>query len=161
MNKVLELLKRAQSGKAAQDGKKKKMIDGLNGALSDEFAAVQLYTVASTLVTGPMQPGLAEYLAEEGPEELQHAKFLSEKIVAMGGQPEVVDRDVAISPVTNRHIFEVVREKEAEAVATYTRLAQLAEDMGDRALQIQLEDILSDEQKHLEGTERILAGWKG
>lgn len=149
-----------QLAKMAAEPKKAELIRGLNDALSDEFAAVRMYTLGAALITGPQRPALAEYLAEEAPDELKHAGLDADKIVALGGAPKVEHREVDFSPVSNKHIFEVVMAAEEKAVRNYTKLIKLAEEIEDRGTVVQLENILADEQTHMEDTAKILADWK-
>jgi len=56
-------------------------------------------------------------------------------------------------------MVEAVREAEKRAVSDYTKRARQAEELGDKGLVVQLEDIVRDETGHLEETERPLRDW--
>ncbi|MBP9502387.1 MAG: ferritin-like domain-containing protein [Candidatus Promineofilum sp.] len=137
---------------------KKTLIDKLNGDLAEELAAVIQYTVYAAKVTGPYRPQLVQFMMAEVPDELGHASFLANKIVALGGEPILAANPV--KPARNdREMLEAILEAEARAVAGYTERAAQAEEYGDKGLQVQLEDMVRDETGHREETARILRDW--
>jgi bacterioferritin len=137
---------------------KDKLIENLNRDLSNELGAIVQYLVYSAKATGPYRPQLASFFQNEIPDETAHAQFLAEKIVALGGEPT---GQVPALPnaETNKELLERVRDAEREAVKNYAQRAQEAEAIGDKGLQVQLEDMVRDETGHLEETERILREW--
>lgn len=56
-------------------------------------------------------------------------------------------------------LSEIVQAEE-DAVKRYTQRAQEAEAYGDKALAVNLEDIIADEQGHMEQTRKFLDGWE-
>lgn len=137
---------------------KKELISDLNRDLSNEFGAIVQYLVYSAKATGPYRPQLVAFYESEIPDESAHAKFLANKIVALGGEPTT---DVPPVPAAsgNKEMLERVRDAERQAVANYAERAQQAEALGEKGLQVQLEDMVRDETEHLEETERILHEW--
>jgi bacterioferritin len=133
-----------------------KLVAQLNAALTAEFKATQLYTLAAALVTGEARLDLAEYLAGEAADELKHAKLLSDKLVAMGELPKVGAITISIDPVTNQRLLELIFEAEKKAVETYSELVDLGEQHATRAFVVLMENILEDEQQHLETTQKLL-----
>ncbi|NIS00775.1 MAG: ferritin-like domain-containing protein, partial [Gemmatimonadetes bacterium] len=83
---------------------------------------------------------------------------LANKIVALGGEPITEPRPVPAAG-TNREMVEAVLEAERRAVKDYTQRAKEAEELGDKGLAVQLEDMVRDESGHSEETERILRDW--
>lgn len=61
--------------------------------------------------------------------------------------------------ITNQEMLEAVLEAEQRAVRDYTQRAMEAEEFGDKGLSVELENIVADETKHAEETERILRDW--
>lgn len=137
---------------------KRTLIEKLNEDLAGELGAITQYIVYAAKVTGPYRPQLAQFFLGEVPEEQGHAQFLANKIVALGGEPTTKARPVPDAR-TNREMLERVLEAEKRARADYTERAQQAEEFGDKGLQVQLEDIVADESKHYEETERMLREW--
>lgn len=134
------------------------LIDSLNEDLAGELGAIVQYIVYAAKVTGPFRPQLVEFFLAEVPDEQRHAQFLANKIVALGGEPTTQPRPVAQAESTHE-MLEAVLEAEQRAVRDYTQRAQDADEYGDKGLAVELENIVSDETRHAEETERILRDW--
>ncbi|ACZ38332.1 ferritin-like domain-containing protein [Sphaerobacter thermophilus] len=135
---------------------KQKLIDGLNHDLAGELAAIIQYLHFSATVTGLDRPQLSEFFESEIPDELGHAKFLANKIAALGGQPTTEPGPVKTA-TDSRGMLEAVLEAEKQAIANYNERIKQAEEFGDTGLKVQLEDIVSDETGHKEEVEKLLA----
>ena len=132
---------------------KEDLIDRLNEDLASELGAVIMYLTYAARATGPYRPQLAQFFLAEVADEQLHAQYLSNKVVALGGEPTTVPRPVSL-PDSNRGMLEEILKAEREATENYTQRAQEAEDYGDKGLVVQLE-----ESSHVEETERILRDW--
>lgn len=137
---------------------KNTLIDHLNEDLAGELSAIAQYITYAAKATGPYRPQLAAFFLEEVVDEQQHAQFLANKIVALGGEPTTVPREVAPAD-TNQAMLEAVLAAERRAVSDYTARALEADEFGDKGLAVQLEDMVRDESGHAEETERILRDW--
>lgn len=137
---------------------KQQLIDLLNEDLAAEYAAVIQYITYAARATGPYRPQLAQFFLAEVADEQMHAQFLANKIVALGGVPTTQASPVADGK-NNRVMVEEVLKAEREAVQRYTERAKQAEELGDKGLAVQLEDMVRDESGHSEETERILRDW--
>lgn len=137
---------------------KKGLIEALNGDLSAEYGAMIQYLTYAAQVSGPYRPELSKFFAREVPEETAHAQFLANKIVALGGEPTSRADEVPTAR-TNREMLEAVLRAEQEAVRRYTERAMQAEALGEKGLQVQLEDMVRDESEHRDEVERILREW--
>ncbi len=137
---------------------KQTMIDHLNEDLSGELGAIIQYITYAAKATGPYRPQLAQFFLTEVADEQMHAQFLANKIVALGGEPTTEARAVP-SASTNREMLEAVLAAERRAVEDYSRRAEEADELGDKGLVVQLEDMVRDESGHSEETERILRDW--
>jgi len=137
---------------------KKDLIKNLNEDLAGELGAVIQYTTYAAKATGPYRPQLTQFFLAEVPDELGHAQFLANKIVALGGEPTTEARPVPKAK-SNREMLEAVLLAERRAVADYTQRAREADEIGDKGLAVQLEDMVRDETGHAEETERILRDW--
>jgi bacterioferritin len=134
------------------------LIEKLNEDLAGELSAITQYITYAAKVTGPYRPQLAQFFLEEVVDEQGHAQFLANKIVALGGEPTTTARPVPPA-ATNREMVEAVLAAEQQAIADYAEHAELAEALGEKGLQVQLEDMVRDECGHAEETERILRDW--
>ena len=134
------------------------LIERLNDDLAGEFSAIIQYLTYAARATGPFRPQLAQFFLAEVTDEQGHAQFLANKIVALGGEPTTVPRELpAVSG--NKGMVEAVLAAERRAIADYTQRAKDAEAFGDKGLVVQLEDMVRDESAHAEETERILRDW--
>lgn len=137
---------------------KNKLIDALNRDLADELGAITQYLTYSAKITGPSRPQLADFFRNEIPDEQKHAEFLANKVVALGGEPTTVASDVE-KAASNQDMLTAVLEAERRAIKGYTERAKQAEEFGDKALAVQLEDMIRDETQHAEEAERMLRDW--
>jgi bacterioferritin len=137
---------------------KQTMIEHLNEDLAGELSAIIQYLTYAAKSTGPYRPQLAQFFLTEVADEQLHAQFLANKIVALGGEPVTTPRPVAVAH-TNREMLEAVLAAERRATADYTQRAREADEMGDKGLAVQLEDMVRDESGHSEETERMLQDW--
>jgi bacterioferritin len=137
---------------------KETMIKRLNEDLAGELGAIVQYITYAAKATGPYRPQLAQFFLAEVADEQGHAQYLANKIVALGGEPTTVPREVARAK-TDREMLEQVLAAEKRAVADYTQRAKDAEEFGDKGMVVQLEDIINDETGHKEETERMLRDW--
>lgn len=137
---------------------KQTLIDHLNQDLAGELAAVAQYTVYAAKANGPYRPQLTQFFLAEVADELGHAQFLANKIVALGGEPTTVARSVPPAS-NNREMVEAILAAEQQAIADYTARAKEAESLGEKGLAVRLEDMVADESGHAEETARILEDW--
>ncbi len=137
---------------------KKTMIDHLNADLAGELGAIIQYLTYAAKASGPFRPQLVQFFMAEVPDEQLHAQFLANKIVSLGGEPATQPRPVPVAK-TNREMLEAVLTAERGATRDYTRRAEEAAELGDKGLQVQLENMVLDESGHAEETERILSEW--
>jgi len=137
---------------------KESFINKLNQDLANEFSAIIQYTTYAAKVKGPFRPELAKFFLAEVADEQQHAQFLADKIITLGGEPTTSASDVPVVS-TNREMLVEVMKAEERAVASYTERAEQAADLGYKSLALDLEDMIRDETNHKEEVEKILAGW--
>ena len=137
---------------------KKTMIDHLNADLAGELGAIIQYLTYAAKASGPFRPQLVQFFMAEVPDEQLHAQFLANKIVSLGGEPATQPRPVPVAK-TNREMLEAVLTAERGATRDYPRRAEEAAELGDKGLQVQLENMVLDESGHAEETERILSEW--
>jgi bacterioferritin len=137
---------------------KQKLVQNLNSDLAGELGAIIQYLTYAAKATGPYRPQLAQFFLTEIADEQQHAQFIANKIVALGGEPTTTPRPVPPA-ASNRAMLEAVLAAELRATKDYTQRAKEAEALGEKGLAVQLEDMVRDESGHSEETERILRDW--
>lgn len=144
----------------AEDRGRAELIAGLNEDLGHEFGAIITYLLFSRLVSGVHRPQLSGFLESEIADELEHAKFLSHKIVALGGTPTTQPAAVTLT-TDNREMLQIALQSEKDTIARYTQRVKQAEAAGELGLKIELENLIAEETRHKEDLERILHGWTG
>ena len=143
----------------AMDSARQALIDGLNEDLAHEYQAIISYLLYSRLVSGPLRLQLSSFLEGEIADELEHAKFLAQKIVALGGEPTTLPAEVKLT-TSNREMLELSLQAEKDTIERYTQRVKQADAAGEVGLRIDLEEIIAEETRHKEDLERILHGWK-
>jgi bacterioferritin len=136
------------------------LIDGLNEDLANEYTAIISYMLYSRLADGPLRLELSAFLESEIADELEHAKFLAHKIIALGGTPATEPAPVTLS-TDNREMIELSLQAEKDTIERYIRRAQQAEAAGEAGLKIELENLIAEETRHKEDLQRMLHGWRG
>ena len=101
---------------------------------------------------------LAAFLEGEIADELEHAKYLSQKIVALGGTPTTQPAPVQLSQ-DNHEMLELSLQAEKDTIKRYTKRIGQAEAAGELALKVELENLVAEEARHKEDLERVLVGW--
>jgi len=136
---------------------KKKLIEGLNQDLANELGAAILYLYQTSSATGWDGEEIREFLTPEITDEMQHAIFLAEKIVALGGKPTTAPTQYK-SPKDVKGMLKYDLKLERAAIENYRMRAMQAEEAGEIGLKVKLEDIIVEETGHAEQIERILRG---
>ncbi|MBL5766390.1 ferritin-like domain-containing protein [Heyndrickxia sporothermodurans] len=133
----------------------KELIDGLNEDLSGEYSAAIQYTYYASAVQGLYYQILKPMFEKEIPDEQGHALYLSEKIINLGGQPTT--KPAEVKPVTDaKEMLEEARKAEEQTIARYKVRREQADKLGLIELVVKLEDIISDETRHMEEMQRLL-----
>lgn len=135
------------------------LIDGLNEDLAGELQAILTCLHYASKMTGSHEAVFRKFFESEIADELRHAQFLSDKIVALGGEPTTCAREVPESDGV-RDMLAHVLELEQRAIHDYSRRVEQAEVDRDLGLKVRLEGLVADETQHKEELERILAGWE-
>ncbi len=133
----------------------KDVIEKMNEALRHEWTGVAQYSQAGFLVTGLWREVYAEKFFGDAKESFGHANLVGEKIVALGGVP-TIERNQIKQTDNLDEMLKNALEFEQKAVNIYTEALALAEESGDRALVIFLENILEDEQAGVDEYAKIV-----
>ncbi|GGE09238.1 bacterioferritin [Marinithermofilum abyssi] len=133
----------------------KDLIDGLNEDLAHEYGAVIQYTYNASVVSGLSRPVLKPFFENEARDEIGHASFLAEKIVALGGTPVVQPSEVK-QHTEVREMLQHAVDEEAATIQRYIQRMAQAEKAGEYGLKIELEDMVADETGHKEELQRLL-----
>jgi bacterioferritin len=133
---------------------KQALIEGLNEDLNLELEAVMRMVYHSATATGLLGHELRESLKEDLTGEIEHAMYLADKIVALGGEPHINPQ----APKKHKSSKDMLQEDvaaERKIIENYTQHIRMAEELGEKGLVIRLEDILAEETDHAEELERL------
>ena len=136
---------------------KDELIDGLNEDLAAEWGTIMRYTFQSAKALGLRGAEFREILEKEIPDELGHARYLTDVISDLGGEPTTEprrwDHIAELKPMVEQDL-----KMELQDVENYTRHSKLAEDLGLTELKVKLENMAADESRHARELNRILKG---
>ena len=136
---------------------KQKLIDGLNEDLAGELGTIIRYTIQASKAHGPHGAEFRELLTDEIQDELEHASFLADVIVDLGGEPTATPQSFASSE-SLRDMLELNINMEEQDVSNYMARANLAEEMEQVELKVRLEEMAADESRHARELRRLVKG---
>lgn len=134
----------------------KKVIEYLNKALRVELTAVSQFWLHYRLQNDWGYTKLAKKMREESIEEMEHADKLIDRILFLGGHPNLQTLDPLRIGETVRETLECDLETEEEAVKLYNEARKYCSDAGDYASMHLFEQLILDEQGHIDFLETQL-----
>ncbi len=132
------------------------LIDTLNDLRARELAVIMQYMRHHYQITGPDGVALGDEFKEIAIVEMKHAEELAERIDFLGGDPTTKPWQFATGQTNLAEMAGVDAASEAEAVDLYKAAIQQAADAGDVTTRKLLEDILGDEEGHLDTFNKML-----
>ncbi|MDT8442928.1 MAG: bacterioferritin [Desulfuromonadales bacterium] len=131
----------------------KQLIDALNERLAEELGAINQYFVHGEMCEDWGYGTLHSAIKQRSIQEMKHAEKLIERILFLDGQPMVSK----LGPITIGKKVEEMHQKdwnaEDDAIKKYNETIRLAVEVGDNGTKSMLEDILKDEESHLDWLE--------
>lgn len=124
------------------------VIDALNVALKGELTAINQYFLHARMLEdwGFMKRGKAEY--DESIEEMKHADKLIQRILLLGGLPNLQDLGKLYIGENLKELIECDLRLELEGIDHYRRAIKVAEDAHDYVTRDLFIEILEDEEEH-------------
>jgi bacterioferritin len=132
-----------------------KLIEALNRMLAQEHACAIRYATHAAVISGPYSEAISARLKEIASDEIEHAQKLRGRITALGGIPTMSVQVEDFKPASKlKEILEVNISEERGAIASYGKIVESI-PRANVILFETLEDILKDEQEHLEELENL------
>src|SRR2546426_7879226 len=132
---------------------KQALIKGLNDDLNMEIAASLRYLLEASLMWGLGGHEAREVFQDEVADEIKHAVFLADKIVALGGTPEI--KPELPAPITDpKKALQRELDYENKAIAGYIERCKQADECGEIGLRIELENLVAEQSHHAKEIER-------
>jgi bacterioferritin len=133
-----------------------KIIESLNTLLADELTAISQYMVQSEMCADWGYEKLHEAIEKRAIDEMKHAEKLIGRIIFLEGKP-------IVSNLNKINIGETVdvqhkndHEAEEGAIKAYNDAIRLAVEVGDNGSRDLFEEILEDEEEHIDWIESQL-----
>ena len=127
-----------------------KAIEYLNKALRHELTAVNQYWLHYRLQEDWGVAKLAAKSREESIEEMQHADSLVERIIFLGGHPNLQQLDPLRIGENVRETLQCDLDAEYDARALYAEAAIYCRSAGDLPSARLFEDLMADEEGHID-----------
>ena len=128
----------------------KKVIEFLNKALKAELTAINQYFLHSRMLKDWGVSKLAKKEYEESIEEMEHADKIIERILFLGGLPNLQDLGKLYIGETVQEILECDMKLEDIALPIYRDAIEHAESVRDYGSRDLLQSILVDEEEHVD-----------
>ncbi|WP_295450667.1 bacterioferritin [uncultured Pseudophaeobacter sp.] len=133
-----------------------KVIDYLNKALRHELTAVSQYWLHYRLQDDWGLGSMAKKSREESIEEMQHADNLIERILFLGGHPNLQKLDPLRIGQTPKETLECDLAAEESARALYKEAREVCNEAGDYVTMKLFETLMADEEGHIDFLETQL-----
>jgi bacterioferritin len=133
-----------------------KVIDYLNKALRHELTAVSQYWLHYRLQDDWGLGSMAKKSREESIEEMQHADDLIERILFLGGHPNLQKLDPLRIGQTPKETLECDLAAEESARALYKEAREVCNEAGDYVTMKLFETLMADEEGHIDFLETQL-----
>ena len=133
----------------------KKIIAALNQDVSLELGAVIQYLWHHYMAEGMESPAIIELQEKVSRDEMKHLEAFAERVIALGGEPPT-----EIAPVKKGgDLKKMIRDDlagERNAIQVYKGHIKLAAELGDTTTRLMLEEIVSQEEGHVDLWETTL-----
>ncbi len=133
-----------------------KVIERLNEALFLELAAVNQYWLHYRLLDDWGLTKLARKEREESIEEMEHADKIIERIIFLGGHPNLQTLGSLRIGQNVKEVLEADLAGEHDARASYAKSKDVCEAEGDYVTKNIFESLLQDEEGHIDFLETQL-----
>src|SRR6056297_3964377 len=127
-----------------------KVIEYLNRALRSELTAVSQYWLHYRLQEDWGVSHMAAKSREESIEEMHHADKLIDRIIFLGGHPNLQTLDPLRIGETARETLDCDLAAEHEARALYIEARDHCESVKDYATKALFEELIADEEGHID-----------
>jgi bacterioferritin len=135
----------------------KELLEMLNKGIARELQASIQYMWQHVMAKGIEGAVVENTFRQIAITEMKHAESLAERLVFLDGVPTLNPDTVHIGHTLDAMLKENVQAEE-EAIDLYKQAIQLASKEGDYTTRRMLEEILSNEEEHLDKFSTLLVG---
>ncbi len=133
----------------------RELVDALNRALADEISDIIKYQNQAYMVLGPSRDATYEAFENIAKGEMKHMEKLSKRIVGLGGTPTVNAKNIEQTNVIE-DMLKMDADDERNGIASYKKIRDIAKKDNELATVKLIEDIIQDEQDHLDEINKML-----
>jgi bacterioferritin len=134
----------------------KKVIEFLNAVLTNELTAINQYFLHSRMFDHWGMARLAKFEYRESIDEMKHADNLMKRVFFLDGLPNLQDLHRLRIGENVQEILQADLELENEAIPPLRDAIQYCEQVRDYVSRELFQEILDDEEKHVDFLERQL-----
>ena len=132
-----------------------KLISTLNALLADELTAINQYMVHSEMCDNWGYEKLHKHFEKRAIDEMKHAEKLIGRILFLEGTPTVTSLNkIMIGNMVDKQLAND-HAAEEEAIKAYNEAIVLSGEVKDFATRDFLQQILNDEDAHMDGIEEL------
>lgn len=122
-----------------------------------EVAGINRYLHYSFMIMGYNRIPIQKWFRDNATESMTHATEVGEKITSLGGHPPIVSAQVEESNLhTILQLLEESLKFEEQAIKLYKKLAHLAADLDDIALEEMARTFVQDEVEHADEVRKMI-----
>jgi len=133
----------------------KELKELLNKGIAREIQVSVQYMWQHVLATGIKGAAIEDIFKEIAITEMKHAETIAERLAYLGGTPTTKPDPIFVGGSLEEMIKNDVKAEE-EAVALYKQTVKTAEEEGDITTRRLFEEILGDEEHHLDTFTNLL-----
>ena len=122
-----------------------------------EMGGLNQYLHFSFMIMGYNRIPIQKWFRENATESMTHATLVGEKITSLGGHPTLAAP--TINESNDHNILQLLNESlkhEERAVELYKKLAHVATELGDIALEEMARDFVRTEVEHLDEVRKMI-----
>lgn len=132
-----------------------KLLAALNSLLADELTAINQYMVHSEMCANWGYEKLHKHFEKRAITEMKHAEKLIGRILFLEGRPTVSElKKISIGADVSKQLANDHAAEEG-AIKAYNAAIKLAGEVADNATRDFLQEILNDEDGHIDGIEEL------
>ena len=135
----------------------KEVLELLGNIYQVEMSGVNQYLHYSFMIMGYNRIPIQKWFRDNAAESMDHAIQVGEKITSLGGHPPLVAPK--IEEKNNHSILQLLDESmklEERAIGLYKKLAELAAQMGDMALEEMAREYVKMEVEHIDEIRKMM-----
>jgi bacterioferritin len=133
----------------------KELNDKLNQAIAREIAVSIQYMWQHVMGEGMESPGVVDILKKIAVVEMKHTEAIAERLDFLGGTPTTQPTPIKVGGTLQKMIKDDIAAEE-DAIKLYKGIINLADKENDVVTRKLFEDILSDEEGHLNEFQTLL-----